>query len=158
MTPSPYQRVDSEITASSSDPRGGRSPAGADARIRWMMLPLAVVLCVAQDAVTTLAMNISNVLFTSTLIPVISFTVLFGLVLFVNPMLRLIFRGVIFKPLNRGEFVCIFGPMLVTSGIATFGVTGQLVPLIAAPWNPNWNRSEERRVGKECRSRWSPYH
>ena len=31
--------------------------------------------------------------------------------------------------------------------------------------NNNWqdnnradNRSEERRVGKECRSRWSPYH
>ena len=22
----------------------------------------------------------------------------------------------------------------------------------------NWRRSEERRVGKECRSRWSPYH
>src|SRR3712207_9206128 len=21
-----------------------------------------------------------------------------------------------------------------------------------------WDRSEERRVGKECRSRWSPYH
>ena len=21
-----------------------------------------------------------------------------------------------------------------------------------------WQRSEERRVGKECRSRWSPYH
>src|SRR5258706_10794471 len=25
-----------------------------------------------------------------------------------------------------------------------------------APWKPA--RSEERRVGKECRSRWSPYH
>ena len=24
--------------------------------------------------------------------------------------------------------------------------------------NPNPFRSEERRVGKECRSRWSPYH
>src|SRR5687767_2865102 len=23
---------------------------------------------------------------------------------------------------------------------------------------PEYNRSEERRVGKECRSRWSPYH
>ena len=23
---------------------------------------------------------------------------------------------------------------------------------------PAFNRSEERRVGKECRSRWSPYH
>ena len=31
---------------------------------------------------------------------------------------------------NRGEIVSILGP----------------------------NRSEERRVGKECRSRWSPYH
>src|SRR2546422_4533803 len=25
------------------------------------------------------------------------------------------------------------------------------------PWEVAW-RSEERRVGKECRSRWSPYH
>ena len=24
--------------------------------------------------------------------------------------------------------------------------------------NPQNTRSEERRVGKECRSRWSPYH
>ena len=24
--------------------------------------------------------------------------------------------------------------------------------------NPDAERSEERRVGKECRSRWSPYH
>ena len=24
--------------------------------------------------------------------------------------------------------------------------------------NMLWTRSEERRVGKECRSRWSPYH
>ena len=24
--------------------------------------------------------------------------------------------------------------------------------------NRTYNRSEERRVGKECRSRWSPYH
>src|ERR1035441_6559263 len=24
--------------------------------------------------------------------------------------------------------------------------------------SPDRNRSEERRVGKECRSRWSPYH
>ena len=25
-------------------------------------------------------------------------------------------------------------------------------------WFPLIERSEERRVGKECRSRWSPYH
>ena len=31
-------------------------------------------------------------------------------------------------------------------------VFGQVVPSALVP------RSEERRVGKECRSRWSPYH
>src|ERR1035438_6193287 len=39
--------------------------------------------------------------------------------------------------------------------------------LVARHWDGNFNldnlipprtRSEERRVGKECRSRWSPYH
>ena len=27
-----------------------------------------------------------------------------------------------------------------------------------AEWIQKQDRSEERRVGKECRSRWSPYH
>ena len=27
-----------------------------------------------------------------------------------------------------------------------------------ALWVADMDRSEERRVGKECRSRWSPYH
>ena len=29
---------------------------------------------------------------------------------------------------------------------------------ILSEWARRWWRSEERRVGKECRSRWSPYH
>ena len=41
------------------------------------------------------------------------------------------------------------------------------LPVVQAVFGPGWNysccevvkwRSEERRVGKECRSRWSPYH
>ena len=38
--------------------------------------------------------------------------------------------------------------LIILISIYTFGVF--------ASWF--WNRSEERRVGKECRSRWSPYH
>src|SRR2546430_6165513 len=39
----------------------------------------------------------------------------------------------------------------------------QLKRKVIAPYTENgkpkdWERSEERRVGKECRSRWSPYH
>ena len=41
-------------------------------------------------------------------------------------------------------------------------MVGHPAGAIHIPWldEPNWipNRSEERRVGKECRSRWSPYH
>ena len=31
-------------------------------------------------------------------------------------------------------------------------------PLDSSDMEPAYWRSEERRVGKECRSRWSPYH
>src|SRR5256886_8679256 len=31
-------------------------------------------------------------------------------------------------------------------------------PMVATVDEIGWPRSEERRVGKECRSRWSPYH
>src|SRR5256885_3271047 len=37
------------------------------------------------------------------------------------------------------------------------GATG-IASLPALSWNAVIGRSEERRVGKECRSRWSPYH
>ena len=33
-----------------------------------------------------------------------------------------------------------------------------VIPIIEIPENRHSSRSEERRVGKECRSRWSPYH
>src|SRR5688572_33161221 len=29
---------------------------------------------------------------------------------------------------------------------------------VGSPQSETFKRSEERRVGKECRSRWSPYH
>ena len=39
-------------------------------------------------------------------------------------------------------------------------IGGQIpqVQRITKPLIKKWQRSEERRVGKECRSRWSPYH
>ena len=40
--------------------------------------------------------------------------------------------------------------------LAVHGTCASDLDLIAVRWSDN--RSEERRVGKECRSRWSPYH
>src|SRR5258708_35571098 len=48
-------------------------------------------------------------------------------------------------------------------GVAALGLlVGHLLKQPATPvfrkFTWSWPRSEERRVGKECRSRWSPYH
>src|SRR2546422_11604047 len=60
------------------------------------------------------------------------------------------------------------GPVLVSLALAgrvgasmaaelgTMRVTEQVDALETLAYDPQ--RSEERRVGKECRSRWSPYH
>src|SRR2546430_17446483 len=54
-----------------------------------------------------------------------------------------------------------FSPHLTTDKDPRVGVRAKTanVEIAYTPTNSSWlNRSEERRVGKECRSRWSPYH
>ena len=55
----------------------------------------------------------------------------------------------IYSPVsNRGSY-----PVLVI-----FHGGGMKVKILGHSADEMKNRSEERRVGKECRSRWSPYH
>ena len=51
--------------------------------------------------------------------------------------------------IEKGRLIGLLGPS--GSGKTT------ILRMIAGLENPD-SRSEERRVGKECRSRWSPYH
>ena len=44
-------------------------------------------------------------------------------------------------------------PKAVEPPGGTVALYGRFVAVTSVP-----DRSEERRVGKECRSRWSPYH
>ena len=48
------------------------------------------------------------------------------------------------------------GILLIVLYWALFTIRAGLQPKVAAEVKAA--RSEERRVGKECRSRWSPYH
>ena len=56
----------------------------------------------------------------------------------------------------------IAGALLILSVILVFTTRFFLVPTGPASLTQDlvfdYTRSEERRVGKECRSRWSPYH
>ena len=44
------------------------------------------------------------------------------------------------------------------SRIANLSFSSIAIGAISSTVNFKLSRSEERRVGKECRSRWSPYH
>src|SRR2546425_8660692 len=84
-----------------------------------------------------------------------------------NPLVDSAGRAVRLRGVNRSgtEYACaqgwgIFdGPSDSASvqAIRSWGANVVRVPLNETCWL-SINRSEERRVGKECRSRWSPYH
>ena len=62
--------------------------------------------------------------------------------------------GYLFQQFYNLVDTLIVGRFLGVDALAAVGSTGSLNFLIIG----FCMRSEERRVGKECRSRWSPYH
>ena len=141
-----YQRIDTSRLDGPSAAAPDKPETGAEARgsfgVRWFVIPLSVLLCVTQAVLTVLGANKSNTVLTGTLISVMAFAVLFLVVMVLNPLLRAAFREKILRPMNRAELMCIFTALLVTSGISTFGLSAQLVPLVATPWNPDWNTAQ----------------
>src|SRR2546422_1465147 len=56
------------------------------------------------------------------------------------------------------EFIHDFVTDILDAGSSFAEIAGGDAQRISAGGNIALIRSEERRVGKECRSRWSPYH
>lgn len=147
----PYQRVDPDrVDTDTADrpaappaPESPTSPPPADTRyIRWPIAPLAVGLSALQAIATVLAVHLYGVWLTATMIPICGFALLFLLAIAINPAwarLRERFGWPLPRPFSRLELVHLFAAMLVTSGVSSYGLSQQLVPLIAAPWNADWN-------------------
>ena len=71
-----------------------------------------------------------------------------------------------FQPRDRTHVSCIVGTFFTNwatreapiSRRSKWSEVAQSCPTLCDPMDCSLPRSEERRVGKECRSRWSPYH
>ncbi len=103
------------------------------------VIPLSLLLCLTQSLITIYAENIHSTFLTSSMISVSAFACLALFVLAINPMLSRIRWIRIF---NRAELVCVYAALIMTAGLSTFGMSNQLVPLIHAPWNPEWNTEQ----------------
>src|SRR5256885_7889480 len=113
-------------------------------RRRWAAL---VVLCVGQ------LMIVLDVTVVNVALPTIQRELHFSqasLAWVVNAYL-LTFGGLLLLAGRMGDIVG--RKRIFVAGIAAFSVASLLCGLADSS-----TRSEERRVGKECRSRWSPYH
>ena len=70
-------------------------------------------------------------------------------------------KRVIIDRLEEGTAVCLDAnknALLIEISLLPEGAEEGSTLLIADDGRLSLDRSEERRVGKECRSRWSPYH
>lgn len=48
------------------------------------------------------------------------------------------------RSFTRAELMTVLAALVVASGISTFGLTEQLVPLVTTPYNPEWNTPQAR--------------
>ena len=67
-------------------------------------------------------------------------------------LFSLVLEGMVTTQAVAGDYVHQVNTLIGTKGTGL--TSGYLYPGATYPYG----RSEERRVGKECRSRWSPYH
>src|SRR6266702_6241924 len=100
---------------------------------------------------TVLVAVVPAVLLVDSLLPLYA---LVGTASLTSTLLRPAINALIPQVVNR--------PDELTAGNSAYSIVeaaGSLVgPLVAGALVATVSRSEERRVGKECRSRWSPYH
>jgi len=72
--------------------------------------------------------------------------------------LAAVYAPVAFTPGRTGRLFLEFAVTLAGAVLISGFVALSLTPMMCSKLLRHQERSEERRVGKECRSRWSPYH
>ncbi len=102
-------------------------------------LVLGALFSGAFALLTVILENRYSMLPTANQLPLFPFVMLALFVLLLNPLLRLL-RFI--RPLSRPEMLIIFVMCMVSAGISTFGLTGQLIPIVGGLYNQHWNNDQ----------------
>ncbi|MBN1669848.1 MAG: hypothetical protein JXR37_02370 [Kiritimatiellae bacterium] len=112
---------------------------GSDNRITARALVLGGLFAACFAILTVYFENRRSLICTANQIPVLPYVLLLATVLLLNPLFRLI-RVV--RRLTTAEILVIFTMGMVSSGISTFGLSAQLVPVIGNLFNGHWNTEQ----------------
>ena len=102
-------------------------------------LILGIIFSALFAILTVVLENRQEMLPTGNQVALFPHIMLVFLVILINPFLRLV-RFI--RPLTLAELLIIFVMCMVSSGISTFGLTGQVVPIISGLFNREWNNDQ----------------
>jgi len=110
-----------------------------DNRITFRCLVLGAFFAAVFAVLTVYLENRGRICLTANQMPVLPYAFLLLTVVLVNPLCRLV-RFV--RVFTRTEILIVFVMGLVSSGLSTFGLTSQLVPVIGSFFNQHWNNEQ----------------
>lgn len=90
---------------------------------------------------TVYATNVPRIYLTATQIPVLPYLLLIVMILLLNPLCRLIR---VIRAFSTVELLIIFLMGMVSSGVSSFGLTDQLVPIAGSLFNREWNNKQSK--------------
>jgi flagellar biosynthesis chaperone FliJ len=112
---------------------------GSQNKITVRSLLLGALFAALFAALTVVLENRQSMLPTANQIPLFPYVLLVLAAGLVNPLCRLVR---IVRPFSTAELMIVFVMGIISSGISTFGLTGQLVPVIGSLFNRHWNHDQ----------------
>ncbi len=117
-------------------------PKSREKVITWRAFILGAFFAAAFAFLTVLLCNSgAQIEVTANQIPVLPYVLLFGTVLLINPLCRLIR---IVRPFTVAEIMIIFVMGMVPSGISIYGLTNYLLPIAGSLFYKDWNTDQKK--------------
>ena len=107
--------------------------------ITWRAMVIGIIFAMIFAFLTIYLENMHGKYMSASQIPVMPYIFLVAAVAMLNPLIKLVR---IIRPLTAAEILTVFAMGLVSSGISTFGLASQVVPVMSGLMNKDWNKKQ----------------